>query len=168
MDSYKVLIVEDDPNQARLMSLMLTPLGLACDTVGTLGLALERLGVAAAGGAQSAPPVSCVVLDLTLPDAQGITGVSALQSAHPEIPVVVLTGYPDFGPEALRAGAQDVLTKPTGSEQLARAIRFAVERHRFNRTYRPYTDALADARQIVQQMTEQMAAEPSRSKKDDP
>jgi signal transduction histidine kinase len=84
------------------------------------------------GCLDSASP-DCVLLDLSLSDAQGLDGVESMQDRHRTIPLVVLTGNPD-GVLALRAvhrGAQDYLVKNAADAcQIARAIRYAVERKR--------------------------------------
>ncbi|MBP0593399.1 PAS domain-containing protein [Paraburkholderia sp. LEh10] len=74
-----------------------------------------------------------VLLDLGLPDAQGIETFRALQQHAAELPVLVLTGLEDMsvGLKAIQEGAQDYLSKrDINSSELGRAIRYAIERHR--------------------------------------
>jgi PAS domain S-box-containing protein len=75
----------------------------------------------------------CVLVDLTLPDSQGIETFLALHQAAPSVPVVVLTSLRDeeLGAEAVRLGAQDFLSKDSAPEQISRALRFAVLRGRW-------------------------------------
>jgi serine phosphatase RsbU (regulator of sigma subunit) len=74
----------------------------------------------------------CALLDLSLPDGQGIGLVSELLATAPAMPVVVLTGREEedgVGAEAMRLGAQDYLVKGRVSdEEVARAVRYAMER----------------------------------------
>ncbi|MBC7788919.1 MAG: response regulator [Anaerolineae bacterium] len=76
---------------------------------------------------------SAVLLDLSLPDSQGVEMLKRIRERAPAIPVVVLTGLNDqaVAMEALRAGAQDYLIKGQADGQLiARALRYAIERKR--------------------------------------
>jgi diguanylate cyclase (GGDEF)-like protein len=77
--------------------------------------------------------VDCVLLDLSLPDADRLEALTALQLAHPDVPVIVLSGFDEstLGAQAVQAGAQDYLNKSEADgRQLWRAIRYAVERKR--------------------------------------
>ena len=74
-----------------------------------------------------------VLLDLGLPDSQGMETLTLAQEANRRLPIVVLTGLDDqrFAVEAVRAGAQDYLVKGRfDSNLLVRTIRYAVERKR--------------------------------------
>jgi len=121
----KTLLVEDNPADARLIREMLKelPAGtLELQQVGRLDSALERLGQ---------ETFEVVLLDLGLPDAQGIQTVSLAQKASSGVPIVVLTGLDDerLALEAVRAGAQDYLVKGRfDSQLLIRTIRYAVQR----------------------------------------
>ncbi len=73
-----------------------------------------------------------VLLDLGLPDSQGLATFTRLYTQVPTVPVVVLSGMQDeeLAIEAVHAGAQDYLVKGMyGSDMLVRAIRYAIERH---------------------------------------
>ncbi|MET0454791.1 MAG: SpoIIE family protein phosphatase [Mycobacterium sp.] len=75
----------------------------------------------------------CVLLDLNLPDANGIAALEHVAAANPNIPIVVLTGLNDehFGVSALASGAQDYLVKGrVEAEVLRRALLYAIERKR--------------------------------------
>lgn len=81
--------------------------------------------------------VACVLLDLGLPDATGLSGLERLRASAPGTAVIVLTGHGDErqGATAVGAGAQDYLVKGTvDGPLLARAIRYAVERRRAERS----------------------------------
>jgi PAS domain S-box-containing protein len=80
-----------------------------------------------------------VLLDLGLPDSQGLETLERLLAVMPEIPIVVMTGRDDeeTALEAVHVGAQDYLVKsrvPNGV--LGRSIRYAIERHRFEQSRR--------------------------------
>ncbi len=75
--------------------------------------------------------IDCILLDLGLPDTQGIDGVRRLREAAPDVAVVVLTGLDGdrLGLDAVAAGAQDYLVKgEVEPDVLARVIRYAFER----------------------------------------
>jgi diguanylate cyclase (GGDEF)-like protein/PAS domain S-box-containing protein len=74
-----------------------------------------------------------ILLDISLPDAQGLETLASLHLHTPQIPIVVLTGIDneELATEALRQGAQDYLVKGNMSSWLiARSVRYAIERHR--------------------------------------
>jgi serine phosphatase RsbU (regulator of sigma subunit) len=77
--------------------------------------------------------VSCVLLDLGLPDSTGMDGVTQLQQRVAGVAIVVLTGANDesLGIRAVAEGAQDYLVKGQADERvLSRSILYAVERQR--------------------------------------
>jgi diguanylate cyclase (GGDEF)-like protein len=124
--SGSVLVVEDSPTVAGVLRAMIesSPLGLGYHHCGRLVDALEAL---------QAEPVACVLLDLSLPDADGLEGVVTIRKQAPEVPLVVLTGRDDeqVAVKAVREGAQDYLTKGRADSHLiTRSIRHAIERKR--------------------------------------
>jgi diguanylate cyclase (GGDEF)-like protein/PAS domain S-box-containing protein len=75
--------------------------------------------------------VDIIVLDLGLPDAQGVSAVRRTHAAAPHVPLVVLTGLDDevIAAQALQEGAQDYLIKSEiDARSLLRSLRYAVER----------------------------------------
>ena len=75
--------------------------------------------------------VDLILLDLGLPDAEGVTAVRRVRTAAPRVPLVVLTGRDDesLAALALQEGAQDYLIKgQIDSRGLLRALRYAIER----------------------------------------
>jgi len=122
----RVMLVEDSPGDARLVEELLKEIKtppLTFETVSSLALALPRLAEIA---------FDVLLLDLGLPDSQGLeTLIKARQSA-PHMPIVVLTGFDDEerAVEAMQLGAQDYLVKGgfKTSMTLRRAIRYAIER----------------------------------------
>lgn len=123
----KLLLVEDNPPDARIIREMLREAPPEM-----FDLAVEvRLDDALARIRRARPDV--VLMDLGLPDSQGLNTLRAALTADPELPVVVLTGLSDqsFAVEAVRAGAQDYLVKGRiSSEMLTRTLHYAVERQR--------------------------------------
>lgn len=123
----RILLIEDNPADASLARAALAgdvDSDVRTDVVWvkTLANALVEL---------AAQPIGCVVLDLGLPDGEGIELIDVLLLAHPDVPVVVLTGRDDteLALEAVRRGAQDYLLKSEmATRMLRRAVIFAVER----------------------------------------
>jgi serine phosphatase RsbU (regulator of sigma subunit) len=122
----RVLLVEDDDADALLVEELLRDAdpALRLTRTSTIGDAIAML---------AAGEPDCVVLDLALPDADGLEALAKLRAVAPRVPTIVLTGRPDAvtGLDAVAAGAQDHLVKGRiDGELLARAIRYAVERRR--------------------------------------
>ena len=123
----KVLLIEDSPEDSRLLSLFLSEANSAqfqithVDRVseGLLKLSGERFDV--------------VLVDLSLPDSQGFDTFRKLHRKAPDMPIVVLSGLDDetLASRAVREGAQDYLVKgQVDAHILSRAISYAIERHR--------------------------------------
>jgi signal transduction histidine kinase len=129
-EPIRILLVEDNPGDARLIRELLREAGsFAADLehVDRLSSAQERL---VAGG------VDLVLLDLSLPDAHGMNTVRGALSAAPDVPIVVLTGLDDesVAVQAVQSGAQDYLVKgQVDPVLLIRAIRYAIERKQVDR-----------------------------------
>lgn len=123
--SPSLVLIEDDAGDALLVTEMLE--SVAPDVRVTT---FRTLSDAVAGWPAK---VECVLLDLGLPDAVGLSALRKLRGAVPEVPVVVLTGRIDdtTGAEALAEGAQDYLVKgQVDGPALERSVRYAVERGR--------------------------------------
>ena len=123
----RVLLVEDDPGDARLIQAMLPESDAAkfeFTRTASLSEAIASLNHA---------PADIVLLDLDLPDSKGLETVDALCSVAPDVPVVVLTGYADENTKvaAVLNGVQDFLIKGcTPADMLSRVLCHAVERQR--------------------------------------
>lgn len=120
----KILLVEDNPHDATWLEHLL----------GTTSAfpyqLLPATSLAGAIAALETDPPHCVLLDLSLPDSQGVESVKRMVEADPATPIVVLTGDDDqSGLDAVRSGAQDFLVKgkATGDEIL-RCVLWAVAR----------------------------------------
>ena len=147
-----VLLIEDNPGDARLIGEMLAAQGagrfdLSC--VGRLTEAAERLAEG---------DIDLVLLDLSLPDSEGLDTLATVQEHAPHVAVVVLTGTEDetLGLEAVQQGAQDYLVKgQVDSAVLARAARYAIERKQASEKIRALN---ADLERRVNERTQELAA----------
>lgn len=123
----RILLVEDTPGDIGLLEEYLKA-GSACrfqiTQAGRLSMGIERLAEAR---------FDAVLLDLSLPDSQGLDTLVRLHEAAKDVPIVVLTGVEDeaLGVRLIQAGAQDYLVKGyvTGP-LLVRSLRYAAERKR--------------------------------------
>ena len=126
-EPMRILLVEDNPGDARLLRELLreasaSPVELTH---------VERLSEGRASVLEAAPDV--VLLDLSLPDARGMETVRGMLDAAPDVAIIVLTGLDDESTAiaAMQAGAQDYLVKGDVDGRLVlRAIRYARERKR--------------------------------------
>ena len=124
--SETVLIVDDDPVQRRLLENMVQRFGYR-----TL---LAEGGDAAAAmltGA-SGSHVDCVVLDMVMPDLDGLGVLARMREAGCDTPVIVQTAHGgiDNVISAMRAGAADFVVKPAGAERLQVSLRNAIATRR--------------------------------------
>lgn len=126
--ALNILLVEDSPVDAQLLlrTMPKTPeFALTWTVASRLNDALKRL--------YAREHFDMIVLDLTLPDSQGLQTVERTQAAAPGVPIVVVSGLDDenMALNAVRAGAQDYVTKGRlAGEVLLRTLRYAVERQR--------------------------------------
>ena len=121
----RILLVEDNPGDAALVEAILA--GNEADPYEVEHV--TRVADAVARLRES--PFTLIVLDLSLPDSNGMDTLRSIQQAADSTPVVVLTGQTDLeaAADAIRLGAQDCLTKGIVSgELLVRAVRHAVVR----------------------------------------
>lgn len=127
-----ILLVEDNPGDARLTQALLAEAG---DTP-MQGLRWVQSVEAAVQMLESAPGCDAVLLDLGLPDGQGLATLQAIRPYATECPIVVLTGDDDesMGLTAVVGGAQDYLVKGSfDAGLLRRCLGFSVHRKRAER-----------------------------------
>ena len=121
-----ILLVDDDPDDRRLVELTLEksrqPVAFTLETAESLAECLGHL---------KNNKFDLLLLDLGLPDSQGLDTVDKVCKACPQAPIVVLTGLADeeTGVEAIKMGASDYLVKSKSfGDLLVRTIRYALER----------------------------------------
>ena len=118
--SQRVLVVDDDPTIRRTLRINLRARGYDVEEVGTGADALSTV--------EDAPP-DLVVLDLGLPDLEGVEVLRRIR-LRSSVPVVVLSArhQSDDKVEALDEGADDYVTKPFGMDELMARVRSALRR----------------------------------------
>jgi DNA-binding NtrC family response regulator len=118
----RVLIVDDDPVQRRLLQNVVEKAGYQ---VATAEGGEAAIGLMTAPGG---PHFECIVLDLVMPDLDGLAVLGRMREAGIAIPVIVQTAHGgiDVVVSAMRAGAIDFAVKPVGAERLLVSLRNAM------------------------------------------
>ena len=113
----RILIVEDSPLVTDAFRVLLTAAGYEVDVAGSVAEAIERA---------TSAPVDLMLLDLTLPDGNGLEILDALRQ-HGSLPrsTLAMTGHNDPASRrsCLEAGCADVLLKPVPIGELLRQIK---------------------------------------------
>jgi sigma-B regulation protein RsbU (phosphoserine phosphatase) len=119
-----LLLIEDDPDFATVLRTILElEAGLDVRCARSVAEGLRAFAKA---------PADIILLDLGLPDSDGLATLDRVRQGAPDAPVVVLTGVDDeaLAMEAVRRGAQDYLVKTeVRTRSLIRVLRYAMERH---------------------------------------
>src|SRR3989339_1749947 len=128
-EKIRILLIEDNPGDVRLIKEILSPAkgGFEITAAEKLGDGLKLL---------SEKSFDLLLLDLGLPDSQGLETLDKARAHAPEIPIVVFTGLADeaVGFNAIHRGAQDYLFKRLiDSSLLVRSLRYAIERKHIER-----------------------------------
>ena len=122
----RVLFIEDNPGDARLVQEDLHSMGSSV----TIRVEwVDRLAEGLRWLALNRP--QAILLDLNLPDSQGLETLERVLVSAPSLPVIVMTGQADeeLGTRAVQAGAQDYLVKgQVDGNLLARSIQYAIQR----------------------------------------
>lgn len=131
--TIQLLLIEDNPGDERLLREMLKEISsvrISMTSVTSLDEALRIIGYVV---------FDLFLLDLNLPDSDGLETFRRIHEAAPDVPVVVLSGMDDetVAVGAVQAGAQDYLMKgEVDGNLLARSIRYAIERHKMRAAYK--------------------------------
>jgi serine phosphatase RsbU (regulator of sigma subunit) len=148
----RILLVEDDPDDVWVMRNLLgdrwdEPFDLV--QVELLSAAVERC---------DEDRFDVILLDLSLPDSQGLETFFAMHAHAGDVPIVVLSGYSDEASavKAVQTGAEDYLVKgQVNDRMLVRSIRYAIERsrrHRAEETMRDTSEEFRAAQEIQQRL----------------
>jgi DNA-binding NtrC family response regulator len=140
-----VLVVDDEKNMRLSLQAMLGDEGYAASTVESAEEGLSLL---------AREKFFMVITDAHLNGMNGYDFLSRLKSAHPSLPVLMITAYatPRLAVEAIKAGAIDYLSKPFEPEELLHAVARCAERHKLireNHRLRNQTTQTYDVAQII-------------------
>lgn len=147
--SKEILLIEDSLAEARLLREFLQAAKskqFSLTHVKRLQAALEEL---------RSRSFDIILLDLTLPDSQGLASLAPLNKIAPSLPIVVLTNTndEDLAIEAVRQGAQDYLVKrQVNTEVLVRSLLYAIER-------KQATEAMRSANETLQAQFQERTVE---------
>ncbi|MGZ4949382.1 MAG: ATP-binding protein [Halobacteriota archaeon] len=152
-----VLLIEDNPTDVRLVQQILRGThsdGFNIISTSTLAQGLERL---------SSDQADVILLDLGLPDSQGLDTFKVMREQAPALPIVVLTVSDDetLGQQIVQEGAQDylpknVLAQDTCTATLTRAIRYSIERKRSDRKLQQTHLEVQSLNEELQNATEEL------------
>ncbi|WP_131118484.1 sigma-54-dependent transcriptional regulator [Lichenihabitans psoromatis] len=117
-----ILIVDDDPVQRRLLEAMVRRFGYEAEVTDGGEAALARLA------AVDGKPIDLVILDLVMPDVDGLTVLARMKDAKITVPAIAQTAHGSIETviSAMRAGALDFVVKPVGAERLSVSIKNAL------------------------------------------
>jgi DNA-binding NtrC family response regulator len=138
----KILIVDDEPFNLDLLEQELADLGYASERAGDGRQALEKID-------KLNPDL--VLLDYRMPDMNGIDVLREIRQRKKDLPVIMITAYGtiDVAVEAVKAGADDFVTKPFDSEHLAVVVKKALERSELKQDVEFFADELGGRNRLV-------------------
>jgi two-component system response regulator FixJ len=115
-----VYVIDDDDAVLRSLRFLLETDGFA---VRTFKNATALLNATSPSGAD------CYVIDYKMPDLDGIALARQLRQSAADVPIILITGYPDgnISTRAAAAGVKDVILKPLLDESLVKSIRQAIQ-----------------------------------------
>jgi len=161
MVPLRVLLIEDDPADAQTVRLSLSKTRGAMEVRRGL-FSLSKVDRLARGLQRLArESFDVVLLDLHLPDSQGLKTLAEVRAAAGDVPVVVLAGSDDEGLAlaAIRQGAQDCVAKDgLDGRLLSRTIHYAVERKRTEVQLMHHAREVEAARARIEQQAAELKA----------
>jgi FixJ family two-component response regulator len=139
-----VFVVDDDVSVREALSSLMRSVGLQVETFSSAREFLNRIPLNVA---------SCLVLDVSLPDLNGLALQDALAAADNQIPIIFITAHGDIptSVRAIKAGAVEFLPKPFSDQELLGAIHQAIEQDRAARKAR---SKIAELRSRYQTLTQ--------------
>ena len=119
----RILVVDDEPSARRTLEMILSRSGYEVETAGTGQAALKKVDEG---------PYNVVLLDIHLPDMEGVELLSPLAERYAEMARIIITGNASVrsATQALNRGASGYITKPLNMDQVLAAIREALEKQR--------------------------------------
>ena len=158
--SVSILAVEDDPGDFGLVQAYARMAKFGASGGKASVTWAKKLADGITAGRNDRPDV--VLLDLSLPDSEGLATVQAMRDALPDVPIVVLTGYDDdaLATAALQTGAQDYLIKGQfDHDALGRTVRYALVRHALELRIKQSEEVLLDSRNRLREQVTEMSSQ---------
>src|SRR5580700_8600949 len=123
MPNGSILVIDDEAEIREGLELLLSSEGYAVTSAETGQSGLARLGE---------EPYDLLLLDVSLPDGNGLDLLRDIRQRDPHLPVVLITAYGsiDMARQAFKGGAQDYITKPWSNDELLAQVALAVEGRR--------------------------------------
>jgi PAS domain S-box-containing protein len=142
-DEANILIVDDDESTCRTLSLIFRKKGYATETAGTGREALEKV---------QERFFNVALLDVRLPDVNGMELLSPLKALHPDIALILVTGHASVqnAVAALNDGATGYITKPLNMDEVLAKVRDILEKQRLVKEKR-------QAEELLEQRAAQLA-----------
>ena len=149
LDSRRILIIDDERPILMTLEALLTRRGFLVETAATASTGLKSL---------KAKAPALVLLDLQLPDAEGLATLDQIKTQFPEIQVIILTAHDSLNNaiESIKRGAYHFISKPYAPEELLSLVEKAVEKQSLLRE-------TAELRQRTQQLERQLEIAETRS-----
>jgi len=122
-DSYRILVVEDDPDIRRILELFLSERDFTVTTAESADVDVQALAAA---------PVDLILSDVRMPGMSGIELLHHIKAQDPDVQLVLMTAYSSVkdAVEAIQAGAIDYIEKPIDFRRLERILDVVFERRR--------------------------------------
>ena len=138
----KILIVDDEPFNLDLLEQELADLGYPSERAGDGRQALQKID-------KLEPDL--VLLDYRMPEMNGIDVLREIRQRRKDLPVIMITAYGtiDVAVEAIKAGADDFVTKPFDSEHLAVVVKKALERSRLKQDVEFFAEEFGGRNRLV-------------------
>ena len=114
-----ILLVDDDDAQREMYQVRLERQGYAVRSVASADAAMEALG-------EGRPDV--IVLDIAMPERDGLSALQELLDRDPSLPVIIHTAYPSYADNFLAWAAEEYVVKSQDVEPLIQAIRTALDK----------------------------------------
>lgn len=120
-ETARILLIDDDEAVRKTISRALNKAGYVVDTAENGKEAIEKAEVAF---------YNLALIDIRLPDMDGIKLLAAMKDGTPKMVKIILTGYPALqnAIEAVNKGADSYITKPVNIDELLRVIKKHLER----------------------------------------
>ena len=140
--SEKILIVDDEPSNRKILAQELVHRGFAVDTA--------RGGREALAMIESTPP-DLAIVDFMMPDLSGLEVLKELRDKGLDTPVIMITAYSsvDRAVEAMKAGAYDFVTRPFDPDHINLVVRKALERQSLKREVEVLSQEIRDRYHLI-------------------